>query len=101
MELDAALGSHTCPDEAALTESARAQPQTEAIVHQHLHPVRTLVDKQIRMMRSRLAEHAHHPCQRRIDTGAHVQWLHGEPGRIDPDHLSTSRSQIAHSCIAE
>src|SRR5262249_34799964 len=33
-----------------LVESSCTQPQAKAIVHQHLHPVRTLVDEQIRMM---------------------------------------------------
>jgi hypothetical protein len=34
-------------------------------------------------------------------TGAHVHRFDREPRHIDPDHLSTSRRHIAHSCTAE
>src|SRR5580704_4229977 len=53
------------------------------------------------MMSSGLAEHTDHACQGGVDASPHVERLHGEPGRIHPDHFKTSRSQIAHSCIAE
>jgi hypothetical protein len=52
-------------------------------------------------MSARFAEHTDHARQGGVDPGAHGQRFHGEPGRIDPDHFKTSRSQIAHSCIAE
>lgn len=63
--------------------------------------IRALVDEQIPMMRAGFSEHAYHPRLGRIDANAHVQRFHREPGLIDADHLSTSRSQIAHSCSAE
>ena len=55
----------------------------------------------IRMMGARLSKHTHHPRQGGINTGTHIQRLHGEPGCIDPDHFRTSRSHSAHSCSAE
>ena len=53
------------------------------------------------MMGPGLAEHTDHARQGGVDPSAHVERFHSEPGRIDADHFKTSRSQIAHSCIAE
>src|SRR5580704_16755496 len=49
----------------------------------------------------RFAEHVHHSSQCRINAGAHVDRLYREPGRIDPDHLMSSRNSSAHSCPAD
>src|SRR5580704_17227239 len=48
----------------------------------------------------RFAEHVHHSSQCRINAGAHVDRLYREPGRIDSDHLISSRNSSAHSCAA-
>jgi len=52
-------------------------------------------------MRTRFAKDIHDTGQRLIDTGTHVERLYGEPGRIDSDHLISSRSSSAHSCAAD
>src|SRR5579862_5855161 len=70
-------------------------------MHQHLHPVRALVDEQVRMVSSRFAKHVDDTSEGRIDAGAHVERLYREPGRIDADHFMSSRSSIAHSRAAD
>lgn len=70
-------------------------------MHQHLHPVRALVDEQIRMVSLGLTEDTDNATQRGINPCAHVYRFHCEPGCIDSDHFKTSRSHIAHSCTAE
>ena len=52
-------------------------------------------------MRTRFAKDIHDARQRLIDTGTHIERLYGEPGRIDSDHLISSRSSSAHSCAAD
>ena len=52
-------------------------------------------------MSTRFAEDIHDAGQRLIDAGAHVERLYREPGRIDPDHLMSSRNSSAHSCAAD
>ena len=52
-------------------------------------------------MRTRFAKDIHDAGQRLVDTGTHVERLHCEPGRIDSDHLISSRSSSAHSCAAD
>ena len=53
------------------------------------------------MMGACLPKHTHNARQRGINTGAHIERFHREPGCVDPDHLRTSRSHSAHSCSAE
>ena len=50
-------------------------------------------------MRPCLTEHAHHPREYRVGPGAYVERLR-QPRLIDPDHLSTSRIQVAHCAAA-
>src|ERR1700722_16048974 len=90
--------SHTGADKAAFVELSRAQPEAKAIVNQHLHAVGAFVDEEVRVMRPRFAKDIHDSGQRLVHTGAHVARIHREPGRIDPDHLMSSRSRTAHSC---
>jgi len=52
-------------------------------------------------MRARFAKDAHHPSQRRVNSGAHIQRLNRKPRDIDPDHLTSSRSTTAHSRAAD
>src|SRR5579859_2123602 len=89
------------PYEASFIQSARAKPQPKPIMYQHLHPVRTLVDEQIRVMRASFSKDTDHPCEGSIHASPHVQRFYGKPGDIDPNHFRTSRSHIAHSCMAE
>src|SRR5277367_349840 len=93
--------SHTSADEATFVKPSRTQPEAEAIMHQHLHAVGAFVDEQVCMMSSRFTEHVHHASQRCIGAGAHVERLYRKPGRIDADHLMSSRSSSAHSCAAD
>ena len=48
------------PDEAALVQPARGQPDADAVVHEDLQPRRTLVGKDVGVMRSRDAEDRKH-----------------------------------------
>ncbi len=96
-ERHATIMSHTGADEAAFVEFSRAQPETKAIMYQNLHTVRALVDEKVGVMRARFAKDIHDPGQRLVDAGAHVNRLYREPGRIDPDHLMSSRNGSAHS----
>src|SRR5277367_2327579 len=93
--------SHTRTDEAAFVELSRAQPEAKAIMNQHLDAVAAFVDEEVGVMSARLTEHIHNARQRLVDAGAHVERLYGQPGRIDADHLISSRNSSAHSCAAE
>ena len=73
------------------------QPNPKAIVNQHLHARGTSVGKQIGVMRTRLTEHPDDSGKRRVRAGAHVQRLDCHPHRIDPNHLSNSRSKAPDS----
>jgi hypothetical protein len=68
---------------------------------QHLHSACAFVDEEIGMTSPRFTEHAHHAREGGVDARSHVQRFHCEPGRIDPDHFNSSRSQSAHSGIAD
>jgi hypothetical protein len=70
-------------------------------MYQNLQTVRTTVQKQIGMMRSCRAEHAHHAAQCSIHTRTHIQRFHRNPGCVDPDHRVNSRSSAAHSDAAD
>jgi hypothetical protein len=63
--------------------------------------IRSTVHEQIRMMSARRTEHAHYAGECRVHPRAHVERLHRQPGRIDADHLMSSRSSSAHSRAAE
>src|ERR1700694_2550082 len=88
-------------DEATFVKLSGTQPQAKAVVNQHLHAIGAFVDEQIRMMSSRFTEHIHNASQRFVEPRTHIERLHGEPRRIDADHLTSSRSISAHSCAAE
>ena len=85
------------PDHCALVQAPRAQPNPKAIVNQHLHPRGPSVGKQIGVMRTRLTEHPDDSRKRGVRAGAHVQRLNRHPHRIDPNHLSNSRSKTPDS----
>ena len=88
---------HARSYEVSLLQSPRAKPQAEAVVHEHLQAVRSAVQKHIRMMRARLAEHLDHASERGVYSGSHVQRLNGNPGGIDADHFMSARRSSAHS----
>jgi hypothetical protein len=100
-ERHATIMSHAGADEAAFVEFSRAQPQAKAIMYQNLHAVRAFVDEEVGVMRTRFAKDIHNPGQRLVDAGTHVDRLYRKPGRIDPDHLMSSRNSNAHSCPAD
>ena len=52
-------------------------------------------------MRMSGAEDVHDARQCSIQAGSHVQRLHGNPGRIDPDHRVSSRRSAAQSDAAD
>ena len=100
-ERHATIMSHTRSNKATFVELSRAQPEAKAIVNQHLHAVGAFVDEEVGVMRARFAKDIHDAGQRLIDTRTHIERLHREPGRIDSDHLNSSRSSSAHSCAAD
>lgn len=71
------------PDELALVQAPGGQPDADAVVHQHLDAVGTLVGEQIGVMRTGRAEHGDDSGQRRVCAGAHVQRYRGKPGSLD------------------
>ena len=88
------------PDELALVQPARGQPDADAVMHEYLDTVGALIGKEISRVRMRGAEDGYHSGQRGIGAGAHVQRRGGQPGSIDADHRSHSRSQAAHEADA-
>jgi hypothetical protein len=83
------------------TPPANKQGSAPATAQQHLHTVGAFVDEEVGVMRSRFAKHAHNAGQCLIDAGTHVERFYCQPGRIDADHLMSSRSSSAHSCAAD
>ena len=63
----------TRPDELALVQPARGQPDADAVVHQHLDPVGRLVGKEVCGFRMRCAKDLDHAGQRGVGACAHVQ----------------------------
>ena len=88
------------PDELALVQSPRGQPDADAVVHEHLHAVGAAVGEQVGVVRAGGAEDVDHARQRRLGAGAHVQRLDRQPHRVDADHCSNSRIQAAQSLAA-
>ena len=74
------------PDEMALVQPARAQPQAEAVVHEHLHAVGAAVGKEIGMVCLRSTEDLDDARQGSVDARAHVDRFGGQPDRLDADH---------------
>ena len=89
------------PDELALVESPRRQPDANTVVHENLHAIGPAVGKQIGVVGVCRAEYLHHPSQRGIGSGTHIQWLHRQPGTIDSDHLRIAVDQRAKSLAAD
>ena len=92
------------PDELTPMQTARSQPHTNAVVHQHLHARGSPVGEHIGMMRLGRTEDGNHPGERRVHACTHVQWIGGKPGGIDADHagapLNKDCSQCLHSAAA-
>lgn len=74
-ECDGLSCLRTRPREATPMQPSGAQPQTIAIMHEHLDPIGPLVREQIRVVRTRLTEHLHHTRERRIRSRSHVERL--------------------------
>jgi len=88
------------PHELTSMQTSRAQPKPKAVVDQDLHPTRASIGEEVGVMRPRLAEHAHHPRERRVRAGAHIKRFDCQPRRIDADHAISSRSHAAHAPAA-
>src|SRR6218665_352865 len=88
------------PDELAAVQSSRGQPDTDAVVHEHLHAIGTGIGEQVAMMRAGFAEDLHHASKGGLGPGSHVQRLDGQPQSVQTDHRSNSRIQAAHSAAA-
>lgn len=87
-------------NEAALTKAPSAQPDADAVVHEHIEPVTATIGEDIDVMRMGSAEHRDDPAQCRVGSGAHIHRLHRQPQCIDPDHRSTARTQLAQYAAA-
>jgi putative transposase len=88
---------------AAQTHSAFVvmRPDAEAIVHQHLHAVRSSIGEEIGGERVSGAEDLDNACQGRLGASAHVQRLDCHPHRVDADQRSNSRVQAVNSAAAD
>ena len=100
-EFHACAKMRTRSDKVPLLQTSCAQPQTKAIVDEHLNAIGSAVHEEVCMMRASLAEHTHHSSKRRVHPRAHVQRFNSQPSRIDADHLMSSRSSNAHSRAAD
>lgn len=67
------------PVELAQVQVPSAQPDSQAIVDQHLHAVAVPVGKQVSTVRERRTEDLHRPGQRRVQAGPHIQGIDGQP----------------------
>ena len=54
-------------------------------MYQHFDPVGPFVGKEVGVVGVRCAEDLDHPGQSGVGAGAHVQWLYGQPGRVNMD----------------
>lgn len=63
---------------------------------QHLHPVASLVGKQVGAMGSGRTEDLNDSCQSFIRSRPHVQRFGGQPDLINADHPNRSRNKAAH-----
>nr|WP_232459960.1 hypothetical protein [Curvibacter sp. AEP1-3] len=84
-----------------MMQSACRQPDPNAIVHQDLEPVGSSVGKHIGMVRLGCTEDGDYAGQRRVGSGAHIQWLYCQPGAVDSNHLRSDADQQANSLAAE
>ena len=99
--LQAAVGFTTRSTyEFALMQSARGQPDTDAVVHEYLEPVGPLVGEQVGVVGVGCAEDGDHPGQCRVGSGPHFQWGSGQPSCFDVDHLRRTVVQLARSAAA-
>ncbi len=89
------------PDKLAFVESSCRQPDTNAVVHEHLHAIGTAVGKQVGVVGVRRAEHLNHSAKRRVRARTHIQWLHCQPSAVDTNHLRTDADQQANSLAAD
>lgn len=80
--------------------SRRAASHTQNRGAQHLHAVGTLVREQVGTVRVRSAEDLDHSGNSRFGAGTHVQWLAGQPHRLDANHRYNSRVHAAKSAAA-
>ena len=90
-------GCAAWPLEVALVQAPRGAPDSEPVVHQELDAGRSRVGEELAVVRLRGTKDLHHTGQQPLGAGAHVNRLDGQPGRVDPDHRSISRSQVARA----
>jgi hypothetical protein len=89
------------PGELADVQAPGGQPHADAVMHQHLHAVGSLVRKEVGMVRVGLAEDLDHARQCGLGAHTHVQRLDCQPQGVHADHCSNSRSQAAQPLAAE
>lgn len=89
------------PDKPALMQPSGRQPDAKAVMHEYLHAIGPAVGKQIGVMGMCGTKHLHHSAEPRICSRTHVQWLHGQPGAVDADHLRTEADQSANALAAD
>lgn len=82
------------PDELAAIQTPRGQPHADAVMHEHRHAVGTTVGEQVGMVWSGGTEHGDHTRQRRFGAAADVQWLDGQPDRLNLDHARGSPQDL-------
>jgi hypothetical protein len=87
-------------DEAALMKATGAQPDANAVVHQHLEPITAAIAEDVGVVWMGSAEYRHDATERGVGPGSHVHRLDRQPQSVDSDHLRSSRIQVAHSTAA-
>ena len=84
----------------ALMQLPLRQPDAVAVMHEYLDPRAATVGKEVGVVRSGFTKDGHHVRQQSLHARAHVQGLHTEPQRLDPEHRSHAPSQLAHVLAA-
>lgn len=87
-------------NEAALMKATGAQPDADAVVHQHLETITTAIAEDVGVVWMGSAEYRHDATERGVGPGSHVHRLDRQPQSVDSDHRRISRIQAAHSAAA-
>ena len=78
-QTDLRLPHRVGPGKVSLVQPPGGQPKANAIVHQHLHAVGTLVGKEVGAVGMGCAEDGDDARQARVKAASHVQRLRGKP----------------------
>jgi|SynMetStandDraft_1070027.scaffolds.fasta_scaffold03037_3 hypothetical protein len=89
------------PGKLPLVQTACRQPNTQAVVDQHLHAVAPAIGKEISAVRLRRTESRHDSCEGFLGAGAHIHRFGGQPNCVDADHEASPRTKRIHPSGSE